>query len=66
MALQANWTKENIEALSTLRLRALRKNAERAKDQRVLDLCDEAARLRSKKAKASAKEPEAVNDAAEQ
>lgn len=39
--MRGNWRKEDIEALRPLQVRALRKNAERARDEQVLCWCDE-------------------------
>jgi len=49
MALQGKWTRANIDALTTPRVRALRKNAARASDQQVIDWCDEVLQARETK-----------------
>ena len=41
MALRGRWTKEDVEALNPYKLRALRKNAARARDDLVVSWCDE-------------------------
>ena len=44
MALRGGWRKEEVEALKPAQLRALRKNAERARDDLVVSWCDEVLR----------------------
>ena len=48
MALKGKWSREEVAGLSRPKLRALRKNAERARDGQVLGWCDEALKTVSK------------------
>ena len=48
MSLRGNWTEADIQALTVRKAEALKQNAERAKDQQVIDWCD--ARLRARPA----------------
>jgi len=41
MALRGRWTRTDVEALSVSKVRALRKNAVRARDDQVISWCDE-------------------------
>ena len=46
MALRGKWSREEVAGLSRPQLLALRKNAERAKDDYVLAWCDEVLRTK--------------------
>jgi hypothetical protein len=48
MSLRGNWTEADVQALTVRKAEALKQNAERAKDQQVIDWCD--ARLRAQPA----------------
>jgi len=48
VSLRGNWTEADIQALTVRKAEALKQNAERAKDQQVIDWCD--ARLRARPA----------------
>lgn len=41
MALRGKWKKTDVEALNSYKVRALRKNAARARDDQVVSWCDE-------------------------
>ena len=53
MALRGKWTREEVEALGALQLRALKKNAERARDDMVASWCDEAIQRRTQQLKST-------------
>jgi hypothetical protein len=59
MALRGKWSRGEVAGLSRSQLRALRKNAERARDDQVLGWCEEALKTVSK-SKSAAEAPGAT------
>jgi hypothetical protein len=51
MALRGKWTRGDVGALSASQVRALRKNALRARDDQVASWCDEVLHARPQPAK---------------